>query len=215
MPLRVTIVDYGLGNLFSLRRALDYLGAEVQIATSPREIEQAERVILPGVGAFGDGMRLLRERGFFEPLRRVGDGQRPMLGICLGMQLLFSLSEEFGRHEGLQLLRGNVVRLNETDAEGRRVKIPHVGWSALFSASTGLSWDASILNGLTQGESVYFVHSYVPKPEEPAVVAAQMRHGGRAYCAMVQQKNLVGCQFHPEKSGEAGLFMLRNFISLC
>lgn len=212
MPPRATIIDYGLGNLFSLRRALSHLGAQVSLATTPGELERAERLILPGVGAFGDGMRQLRERGLADPVRHAAAEGRPLLGICLGMQLFFTESEEFGRHEGLGIFAGRVGRLADTAVSGERVKVPHVGWNALAPAPGGLPWECSALRTLAPGDAVYFVHSYVPRPEDGAVTAAQMTHGGHRYCAMVQRGAVVGCQFHPEKSGAVGLRILRTFL---
>ncbi len=214
MPPRVTIIDYGLGNLFSLRRALGYLGAEPETASTPREVEQAEQLILPGVGAFGDGMRQLRERGLVDPVRRAATEGVPLLGICLGMQLFFTESEEFGRHDGLGIFAGRVGRLAATAASGEPVKVPHVGWNALTPAPGGLPWERSALQELAPGDSVYFVHSYVPSPEDGAVTVAEMAHGGHRYCAMVQRGAVVGCQFHPEKSGAVGLRILRHFLGL-
>ena len=212
MPPRVTIIDYGLGNLFSLRRALSFLGAETDTAATPGELARARRLILPGVGAFGDGMRQLRERGLADPVRRAVAEGLPLLGICLGMQLFFTESEEFGRHEGLGIFAGRVGRLAATAASGEPVKVPHVGWNALAPAPGGLSWEHSALRTLTPGDSVYFVHSYVPSPEDGAVTVAQMTYGGHRYCAMVQRGAVAGCQFHPEKSGAVGLRILRAFL---
>lgn len=214
MERRVTVVDYGLGNLFSIRRALSALGAEVEVTSTADAIRQAHWVILPGVGAFGDGMQQLRTRGLVEPIRAFVQSGGPLLGICLGMQLLFSESDEFGRHEGLNLLPGRVIRLRDADPSGRRVKVPHIGWSELRpSRGAGDAWSATILEGLVAGDSMYFVHSYVPAPEDEAVTIADMHYGGHPYAAVVGKGRLVGCQFHPEKSGEVGLHLLRNFLS--
>jgi glutamine amidotransferase len=135
-----------------------------------------------------------------------------MLSICLGMQLLFSQNEEFGLHDGLGFFRGRVRRLHDTSTDGQRVKVPHVGWAALEQAQGQASWDGTFLEGLAAGESMYFVHSYVPFPEDASVTTARMVYGGHAYSAVVEQGNLIGCQFHPEKSGEAGLHLLRTFL---
>jgi len=220
MPTRVSIIDYGLGNLFSLGRALSYLGAQVTIVSTPHELEQAERLILPGVGAFGDGMRNLRERGLAEPVQRAAAEGRPLLGICLGMQLFFTESVEFGRHEGLGIFAGRVGRLADTAASGEPVnpalkggvKVPHVGWNALQPAPGGLRWERSVLRALAPGDAVYFVHSYVPTPEDRDATVAEMTYGGHRYCAMVQRGAVAGCQFHPEKSGSVGLRILRTFL---
>ena len=213
MERRVTVVDYGLGNLFSISRALSALGAVAEVTSNPEAVRQARWVILPGVGAFGDGMQQLHVRGLVESIRAFVQSGGPLLGICLGMQLLFSESEEFGRHEGLALLPGKVVRLRDADVSGRRVKVPHIGWSELRPSRSVGEWSATILEGLAAGDAMYFVHSYVPTPEDEAVTIAQMHYGGHPYAAVVGQGRLAGCQFHPEKSGETGLRLLRNFLS--
>ena len=209
---RVVVIDYGLGNLFSVARALHAIGAEVQVSSSPEMVWQAERLILPGVGAFGEGMQRLRSGGFIDPIRHAVDSGCPLLGICLGMQLLFSESEEFGLHQGLGLVEGRVVRLREADLAGRRVKVPHVGWSALRPAGSAQRWNSTVLRGVAPGEMTYFVHSFAAHPQEEAVSIAQTGYGGYEYCAVVHRGPITGCQFHPEKSGEVGLQILRNFV---
>lgn len=211
MEKRVTVVDYGLGNLFSIMRALTHVGAHVDITSNPEAIPRTQRLILPGVGAFGDGMLQLRSRGLIEPIQQVALAGRPLLGICLGMQLLFSRSEEFGPHEGLGLIKGKVVRLRDTDPTGNRVKVPHVGWSELKPRVSLRDWGSTVLEGLAEGEAMYFVHSFVPCPEEPVAIA-QNAYGGYSYCAVVEKGNIIGFQCHPEKSGEVGLEALRNFL---
>lgn len=213
MRRRVAVVDYGVGNLFSIARALAYLGAQADIASSPEAIQGAERLILPGVGAFGEGMEQLRARGLIDPIRRSVQSGCPLLGICLGMQLLFSEGEEFGLHTGLGMIGGRVTRLSERDPEGHRVKVPHVGWSELQRAPVNGQWSSTILRGLTEGDAMYFVHSYAPRPTSDSVSVAQITYGGSRYCAVVHHGRVTGCQFHPEKSGEAGLQILRNFVA--
>lgn len=209
----IAVIDYGLGNLFSISRALTYLGAQVEVTSSPAVIRRAGALVLPGVGAFGDGMRQLHAQGLVEPIREAVEAGRPLLGICLGMQVLFTESEEFGVHEGLGLIDGKVVRLYETDPAGRRVKVPHIGWSDLQATQLRSGWSSTILDGLTEGDSMYFVHSYVPRPKSEGATIAETIYGGHRYCAVVQAEHVAGCQFHPEKSGEAGLHLLGNFIS--
>lgn len=213
MERRATVVDYGAGNLFSISRALRYLGATVEIAADAEAVRRADWLVLPGVGAFGDGMRQLTARGLVEPIQEFAQAGRPLLGICLGMQLLFGESEEFGLHQGLGLLRGRVVRLQDVDPASHRVKVPHIGWSELQPSQGAGQWSATVLEGLVPGDSMYFVHSYIPTPADEAVTIATMRYGGHSYAAVVANGRLVGCQFHPEKSGEAGLRLLRNFLS--
>lgn len=203
---RLLVVDYGLGNLHSVCRALTAAEATPVVSADPADLETAELVVLPGVGAFGDGMRGLTERGLVEPLRRYAASGRPLIGICLGTQLLLGRSTEFGEHEGLGIIPGKVVPL-----EARRpAKIPHIGWSALVPS--GRSWSGTPLAGLPEAGEVYFVHSFAARPDRPEHSLAECDYGGVRFCAVVAAGRVVGCQFHPEKSGPYGLAILRNFI---
>ncbi|MDX6769790.1 MAG: imidazole glycerol phosphate synthase subunit HisH [Elusimicrobiota bacterium] len=203
---RVVIVDYGLGNLLSVARAVRAVGGEPDISADPADVVGAPRVLLPGVGAFGDGMKGLRERGLVEPLRAYAKSGRPLLGICLGMQLLMDRSSEFGEHEGLGLVPGSVEKL-VAGTDG--VKLPHVGWSALSPASP---WPKTALAGTAEGAEFYFVHSYAAVPAEKADRLADCGYGAGSFCAALRRGNITGCQFHPEKSGPAGLDILRRFL---
>ncbi|MDK2927230.1 MAG: imidazole glycerol-phosphate synthase subunit HisH [Bacillota bacterium] len=197
----IAIVDYGMGNLGSVRYALQALGEEARVTADPAVIAAAPGVILPGVGAFGDAMAELRARGLVETVRQAAGSGRPFLGICLGMQLLFTAGEEGGYHEGLDILPGVVRRLRG------EVKIPHIGWNSLsFPRPTPL------FGGVAPGSFVYFVHSYVAVPQEEAVVAATCSYG-EEFTAAVRRGNVWGTQFHPEKSSQVGLAVLRNFVS--
>ncbi|MBI3251922.1 MAG: imidazole glycerol phosphate synthase subunit HisH [Candidatus Omnitrophica bacterium] len=206
------IVDYGLGNLFSLERAVQHLGFSCGISQDPGEIKNATRLLLPGVGAFGDGMRGLNEKGLVPVLGEWVRSGRPLLGICLGMQLLFSESEEFGRHRGLGWVPGRVVRFQNAEGGGfPAYKVPHVGWSGLEPAPLK-DWSEGLLKGIPSGESAYFVHSYYACPEDPADVLAVTHYAQVDYCSAIQRGNVYGTQFHPEKSGSAGLRILKNFL---
>ncbi len=211
--LRVSVIDYGLSNLFSVTRALAYVGAEVEIVTTAEAIRRARVLVLPGVGAFGDGMKNLEERGLVEPILEAAGAGRPLLGICLGMQLLFETSEEFEGRKGLGLLKGGVVRLQGGVLNGREIKVPHIGWKELSEFDGGTAWRQSIFQGLRAGDSAYFVHSYVPEPTLAKARLARMSYGGRDYCAAVEDGPIAGCQFHPEKSGPVGLKILHNFVT--
>lgn len=203
---RVVIVDYGLGNLLSVARAVRAAGGEPDISSDPADVVGAPRVLLPGVGAFGDGMKGLRERGLVEPLRAYANSGRPLLGICLGMQLLMDRSTEFGDHAGLGLVPGTVERLpGGTDG----LKLPHVGWSALKPASP---WPGTPLDTTPAGAEFYFVHSYAAVPAESKDRLADCGYGAGSFCAALRRGNVVGCQFHPEKSGPAGLDILKRFL---
>lgn len=210
----VTVVDYGIGNLYSVQRALETCGAQVELTADPARIAQAQRLVLPGVGAFADGMQGLRERGLVKPLRDFAASGRPLLGICLGMQMLASVSEEFGQHEGLDLVPGRVLPVPPQSIDGSRQKIPHIGWAPLLLTRGQGSWLGSVLQASPSETAVYLVHSYSVVPSDPAHRLADCSHGGHLLCAALRRDNIHGCQFHPEKSGPAGLLMLSQFITL-
>ena len=195
------IVDYGVGNLKSVTNAMDYLGLKTCITSDPRELELADAVILPGVGAFPDAADKLRAAGLDRVLVAQAE-RKPILGICLGMQLLFTLGEEVRGCEGLGLVSGCVRRIR-TD-----LKLPHIGWNSLTYPNP-----SPLFRGVEEGSYVYFVHSFCGVAEDPATVIAQTDYGTPVVAA-VQRGNVYGCQFHPEKSGEVGLQILRNFGGL-
>ena len=198
----VVIVDYGVGNLFSLKSSLCAVGAEVTVSADAEVIRGAERIILPGVGAFGDAVKKLRDCGLFEVLREVADKGTPMMGICLGMQLLFDKSFEYGEHEGLGLIQGEIRPISEVIGKG--LKVPHIGWNGLSFVG-----EHPLFEGLSEGDCVYFVHSfYGAKCEESVIATAEY---GAPLTAAVAKGNVMGCQFHPEKSGNVGLRILKNF----
>lgn len=201
----VAIIDYGVGNLFSLRSSFAAIGEEAEVTGDAARIAQADRVILPGVGAFADAYDKLCESGMDEAVRRAVKSGKPVMGICLGMQLLFERSYEYGEHPGLGLLEGEVVGM-----EGRLpggLAIPHIGWNALRIKRPG-----GVLKYVEEGDCVYFVHSYYA--ENCAASLTATAEYGLELTAAVQRENLYGCQFHPEKSGEVGLGILRAFCEL-
>ncbi|REJ73665.1 MAG: imidazole glycerol phosphate synthase subunit HisH [Planctomycetota bacterium] len=200
----IQIIDYGMGNLRSVQKALEKLGRQAEICTDPRRIAGAERVILPGVGAFRDAITQLRSHGFIDPIRDFLDTGRPFLGICLGLQLLFDVGYEDGEYEGLGLVPGSVVRFDSAPG----LKIPHMGWNALQ-----IERRTPLLEGIPEGAYVYFVHSYHVVPEDDSVVATRTDHGG-PFVSMIAQGNLYATQFHPEKSQSVGLKLLENFAKL-
>lgn len=210
----VTVVDYGIGNLYSVQRALQTCGAEVVTTGDPERIARAERLVLPGVGAFADGMQGLRDRGLVAALRSYAASGRPLLGICLGMQMLATVSEEFGEHEGLDLVPGRVLPVPPLDTQGRRHKIPHIGWAPLVESHAAGSWQGSVLQSTPPETAVYLVHSFAVVPTDATHRLADCVHGGHLLCAALRRGNIHGCQFHPEKSGPAGLRMLSQFIRL-
>ncbi len=199
------IIDYGVGNLFSLRSSLAAIGEECVVSGDAREIRSADRLILPGVGAFEDAAKKLRDTGLFDLVIEEARAGKPLMGICLGMQLLFEKSLEYGEHAGLGLIPGTVVPIAEYIAPG--LKIPHIGWNAL-----SFRHGSQIYSGVPEGSHVYFVHSYHAAGCD-GFITAVTEYGG-TLTASVQRENVVGCQFHPEKSGPVGLAILRNFTKM-
>lgn len=208
---RVTVVDYGVGNLLSVQRGLEKCGAEVILSSDREEILDSNKVILPGVGAFANGMDALDRLGLVEILRALGKKDTPLLGICLGMQLLLDNSDEFGCTEGLGLIPGKVVRIPSMTVEGRAHKVPHIGWNGLVPSTSKL-WRGTILESTVEGDSAYFVHSFMAVPDNHSHRIADCVVGGHRIAAVISKGNIIGCQFHPEKSGSVGLRVLRSFI---
>lgn len=202
----VHIIDYGLSNLLSVQRAVEKVGHTPTLATSPQALRGARAIILPGVGAFRDGMAGLARLDLIAPLRSAAEGGTPILGICLGMQMLFAQSEEFGLHPGLGLIPGRVTRLPAQGPGGAPLRIPHVGWAQLENPNH------PAFRGLAPHSEVYFVHSYAAQPENPAHLAATATCGGHTITAAAANGAVLGCQFHPEKSGPAGLSILQSFL---
>lgn len=207
----ITVVDYGVGNLFSVRRAIEKCGASVTFAGTAAEIGAAQRLLLPGVGAFQDGMSGLRERGLIDAVRAFADTGRPLLGICLGMQMLLTKSEEFGEHAGLGIIPGRVVAIPATTANGEPHKIPFVGWCELERPAAA-EWSGTVLEDLRPGAAVYLVHSYGAVPDEAGHRLADYDYDGRSISAAIRAGNVSGCQFHPEMSGTVGLSVLARFL---
>ena len=208
----ITVIDYGVGNLLSVSRGLEHCGAKVNISSDPEFILKSKKVILPGVGAFPNGMRALIELGLDIVIKEVVKNEVPLLGICLGMQLLLDESEEFGITKGLGVIPGKVVPIPTKSVDGEIQKIPHIGWSSLVNS--GEDWQNTILQEVREGEAVYFVHSFMASPEKSEDLLADALYGGHKISAVIAKGNTTGCQFHPEKSGEIGLNILRNFINL-
>lgn len=199
----VTIIDYGSGNLRSVQKALERIGVEARITDDPNVVAESSRLVLPGVGAFGDAIRAIRSRGLVEPILAHVRADRPFLGICMGLQLLFESGSEGGHHEGLGILPGEVTRFELP----RGMKIPHMGWNQV----TWRKGEAT-RSARPDGEHFYFVHSYVARPRDPSVIAATSDYGGD-FCAAVARGRLFATQFHPEKSQAAGMELLRTFFN--
>jgi imidazole glycerol-phosphate synthase subunit HisH len=208
----VIVVDYGRGNLFSVSQAVARVGGEPRLTSEPDAVRRADRVILPGVGAFGDAMAGLRERGLEDAVKTFAAAGRPLLGLCLGMQLLLDESSEFGRHAGLGLIPGSVERLPSPPRAGRD-KIPNVGWCRLEPTPGGAPWADGIFAGVKPGDFAYFVHSYTAQPADPRHRLADISFAGLAVAAAIARGSVAGCQFHPEKSGKVGLAILDTFVN--
>ena len=201
----VAIIDYGVGNLFSLRSSLKEIGAEAVVTSDEKVIAEADRIILPGVGAFEDAARKLRDSGMAEVVKREAAAGKPMMGICLGMQLMFDVGYEYGVHEGLGLIRGSVRPIADVIPEG--YKIPHIGWNLLKFRK-----ESPLFKYIKEDDYVYFVHSYYAAECDESVIA--VTEYGADLTAAVANGNVYGCQFHPEKSGEVGMKILKAFMEL-
>lgn len=207
---KVAIIDYFAGNIYSVARAFEYLDCATQLVTEPFKPTDADLLVLPGVGAFGDGMQRLQERELIEPIREFVASGKPMLGICLGMQMLFSSSEEFGFHQGLNLIPGKVTRLPEEPG----LKTPHIGWNPVAPPAGRDSqiWRGSILEGYDGAGDFYFIHSFAGKTDDPQHCIGETFFGSHPFASVVARDNVAGTQFHPEKSKTVGLNLLRRFI---
>lgn len=210
MKKKVLIIDYGLGNLYSIERAILAVGGIPYISRDRNKISEAEKFILPGVGAFKAGMDGLKKYQIIEPIRNSLKRGAKLLGLCLGMQLLFETSEEFGIRRGLCLVPGKVKLLN-VSSQGGRIKVPQVGWNTLIKPR-GVNWKETILKDIRKEEMVYFVHSFAAYPKNYKDCLAKTEYGGEIFCSVVSYKNILGTQFHPEKSGNVGLKILKGFI---
>lgn len=214
----VSIVDYGLGNLFSVKHACKKAGFDAEITSSKEDILKSDAVILPGVGAFGNAMETLKNLELADTLKEAALSGKPFLGICLGMQLLMSESDEFGNHQGLDIIKGSVVRFDKpVDDKGKRLKVPQVGWNTINVFDSSLhngTWEGSIFEGIDSGEFMYFVHSFYVKPDDPDVVLSTSEYGNIQFCSGLNYKNIYACQFHPERSGIKGLQVYHNFFNL-
>ena len=213
---RVTaaVVDYGLGNLFSVRQACEHAGMEVVVTACGDVLLASDVVILPGVGAFGDAMATLRRLDLVHVLRDIAVSDKPLIGICLGIQLLMSESHEFGVHRGLGVIEGGVVRLAAARQGARDIKVPQVQWNRIFRPDDGRPpgdpWAATPLAGVADGQFMYFAHSYHVQPTDPAVTVSVSRYGDVEFCSALRRRNVFASQFHPERSGMPGLQVYRN-----
>jgi len=204
----IALIDYGISNLRSVQKAFEHLDTEVTLVDTPDRLTQADRLILPGVGAFPAGMKGLQERGLIESIKQAVHEGKPLIGICLGMQLLFESSDEMGETQGLALLPGKVTRLGGQSSVVHGLKVPHMGWNQLEAVC-----EHPLVRDLVSGSYAYFVHSYAVYPEQHDIVLATTEYGG-PFASIVGRNKVCGLQFHPEKSQAVGLKLLRNFLSL-
>jgi imidazole glycerol-phosphate synthase subunit HisH len=209
----IVIADYGVGNIFSVYHAFEAIGAAAAVAKDPMDLRQADRLVIPGVGDFANCMDRLERQGFRDEVLAFAKTERPVLGICVGMQMLFDTSAENGPVPGLGLVAGTVERIPEAGLDGARVKYPNTGWSSIMPPE-GRNWDGSVLDGLSAGDAMYFMHGYVPSPSDLADQLATFSFHGHRLTAAVRRDNLTGVQFHPERSAKTGLSLLSKFAGL-
>ena len=215
MTSSVVVVDYGIGNVFSVCNALKKIGAQPVLTRDPVAIRRAERLILPGVGAFGRAMDALHEFGIDNMLTDYVATERPLLGICLGMQMLMDVSTEFGDHKGLGFIAGRVEKISSIAADGRQLRVPHIGWATVERSAeiSDNDWNRSAVSDERgQGGCFYFVHSFMAKPLRAENLLADVEYGGNLITAAIMRNNIMGVQFHPERSGPAGLAFLHRFV---
>jgi len=210
---KITVIDYGMGNLFNVVRAFEALECDVSITNDFKNIVNADKLLLPGVGAFEDGINDLKTSNLDSAIKEFSVTGRPLMGICLGMQLLMSMSEENGRHDGLNLIEGDVIKFNEPNEKSTKYKIPQIGWNKLLENKLN-KWPGSILEGIENNAYMYFLHSYYVNPKDKKIVISETSYGQNLFCSVLQKNQIIGCQFHPERSGEIGLKILKNFIEL-
>lgn len=213
MAPKVVLVDYGIGNLLSVQRGFEYWGIKVETTDDPKTIMTADRVVLPGVGSFRLGMSELIKRGLVDVIRDVAITGVPILAICLGMQLMFDYGEEHGPTNGLGIIPGHVSEISPLTSADRKLRVPHIGWNSIYGPSNDSTWEGTLLEGLKPQSEVYFNHSFIAIPDDSRDIQAVCNYGSYSVTSVVRKGTTTGCQFHPEKSGEIGLKILKNFIN--
>ena len=209
---KITIIDYGCGNILNLIRAIKFMGYEAEATHDKKSILDSSNLILPGVGAFGNAMKKLKEYKLQNTILEYAKMDKPLLGICLGMQLLLSESHEFGVHEGLGLIEGKVIKIS--NKKNKNIKVPHVGWNEIYPNNNKKEWKNKVLKNFLIGKSFYFVHSFVCVTKNSNSTIAVCNYSGISIPAVVSVNNIFACQFHPEKSGDNGLIILKSFCEL-
>lgn len=213
MSKKIVIIDYQLGNLFSVNQALKKVGLKTLVSSDPNDINNADALVLPGVGAFSDAMDNLKNLELIDLIKHsIGQG-KPFLGICLGLQLLFDKSEEFGECEGLGIISGRVKKFKKEDYANKRIKVPQIGWNSIYPLD-GRVWKDSPLAGVHEGEDFYFVHSFYVEPEDVNVISSITTYGNTTYASSILIDNIFACQFHPEKSSVEGLKVYKKWSEI-
>ncbi len=208
----VSIVDYGIGNLHSVLKACEVVGMNAKVTHDKTQIEQSDALILPGVGAFGDAMQHLRDLDLIHLIKDYAQSGKPIMGVCLGMQLFMSESEEFGTQKGLGIIEGSCKRFLNKSIHGEKIRVPQINWNTIHPTSGATSFHTSSpLHNIKANEYMYFVHSYYVVPQQNDVTLSLTNYGDTEYCSSIQYKNIFAFQFHPEKSGERGLDIYKNF----
>ena len=209
---KITIIDYGCGNILNLARAIKFIGYEVDITHDKNKIINSSHVVLPGVGAFGNAMKQIEKYNLHSTILEYAKSNKPLLGICLGMQILLTVSYEFGVHKGLGLIEGKVIKIS--NEKNKEIKIPHIGWNEIYPNNNKKEWKNKILKNVLIGKSFYFVHSFVGQTKNLNSTVAICNYFNIPIPAIVSINNIFGCQFHPEKSGDNGLTVLKNFCEI-
>lgn len=207
---KVAIIDYQMSNLFSVEHACEHVGLQPKVTSKKSELFNADAAILPGVGAFGDAMKNLDRLDLSQAIHTFIASGKPLLGVCLGLQLLFQKSEEFGTHMGLGIVEGTVEKFPATTADGKKIRVPQIGWNTIFQPP-GVLWAHTPLRRLPSNSFMYFVHSYYVVPKNPKIITSITEYEGTSYCSSIQQGNIFACQFHPEKSGTDGIKMYEDW----
>lgn len=211
----VAIIDYQMSNLFSVQHACEFLGLRPQITSDPAAILKADAAILPGVGAFGDAMANLSKLGLTDAIHEFIKTGKPFMGVCLGLQLLFTESDEFGQHQGLNIVQGQVTKFPPKRSDGSLLKVPQIAWNTIHApAELPGRWSGTPLRSTAEGEYMYFVHSFYVKPDEPKTILTTTSYEGFPYCSAVAKDNVFAAQFHPEKSGPAGIRIYQEWAAL-
>lgn len=211
MSTKITIIDYQMSNIFSIKNLCEHLNVQAVVTSDPDDVLKADALILPGVGAFAEAIKNLDKIGMIDPIKDFIKTGKQFLGICLGLQLLFSESNEFGLHKGLDIIKGNVVKIPEFNFNGEKLRVPNVGWNSILKCKSSVN---NPLADIENGEDVYFVHSYYVQPLNTSDILTTTNYSGVEFCSSILRDNVFATQFHPEKSGKIGVKIVKNWIDL-